>query len=285
MKNIKFFFIVSFLLLGMLNSCEDDSIKTNPIAMYGFAVDGFKVSFNNFSGHFNEYFWDFGDGNTSQAIAPSHVYDAKGEYVVTLTASSDNFTDVFSDTVKVTGPTIKIDGNFSDWDYIAYASKNEESVIGTLRGVKAFTSATHLFFYLEGTLEMKLDPFQIFFDTDNDPATGFNAADWYPQGSGFDYMYQGMYDWWGDFSKHDGSPSDWSFSWVCNYDTFFDEYNIQTFDDKRIIEFSIKKDTFGPLQSVINFGFREINTSWVMIGSIPLIETEQSKLIPLTLTE
>lgn len=31
------------------------------------------------------YYWDFGDGNTSTSMSPSHLYDASGEYLVRLT--------------------------------------------------------------------------------------------------------------------------------------------------------------------------------------------------------
>jgi Zn-dependent metalloprotease/PKD repeat protein len=39
--------------------------------------------------------WDFGDGSTSSATSPTHVYDAVGVYTVTLTATyCDGYTDV-----------------------------------------------------------------------------------------------------------------------------------------------------------------------------------------------
>src|SRR5690606_26112455 len=34
------------------------------------------------------YFWDFGDGTTSEETTPSHFYDSTGHYVITLIASS-----------------------------------------------------------------------------------------------------------------------------------------------------------------------------------------------------
>ncbi len=42
--------------------------------------------FNNNSSGANSYFWDFGDGNTSTAIAPSHVYTDTGNYEVMMVA-------------------------------------------------------------------------------------------------------------------------------------------------------------------------------------------------------
>ncbi len=156
-----------------------------------------------------------------------------------------------------------------------------------MRSVKTFNSPTHLLFLLEGTLDMKLDPFQMHFDTDNNAATGHNAKDWFPGGSGFEFMYQGMYDWWGELTRFTGAtPSSYSFEHVCGYADFFDEYNIQNVEDKRFLEFSIKKDIFGvPLQSVLNFGFREIDPSFsVERGFLPA-KAADSKLIPFNLTE
>ncbi len=42
--------------------------------------------FNNNSSGANSYFWDFGDGNTSTDIAPSHVYTDTGQYEVMMIA-------------------------------------------------------------------------------------------------------------------------------------------------------------------------------------------------------
>jgi PKD repeat protein len=49
------------------------------------------------------YLWDFGDGNTSTSVNPTHVYDTIGVYTVTLTVTNDcgssTFTETFSTTV------------------------------------------------------------------------------------------------------------------------------------------------------------------------------------------
>lgn len=46
-------------------------------------------TFNNQSTGAVSYTWDFGDGNTSTEISPSHVYAANGAYEVCLTATAD----------------------------------------------------------------------------------------------------------------------------------------------------------------------------------------------------
>jgi gliding motility-associated-like protein len=42
------------------------------------------------SGNINQYNWDFGDGNISGQVSPTHQYNNPGTYNVTLTATSDN---------------------------------------------------------------------------------------------------------------------------------------------------------------------------------------------------
>lgn len=46
--------------------------------------------FSNNSANGNTFFWDFGDGNTSTAVNPSHLYGAPGSYDVTLIVSDSN---------------------------------------------------------------------------------------------------------------------------------------------------------------------------------------------------
>jgi PKD repeat protein len=45
--------------------------------------------------------WDFGDGNTSDEQNPLHIYDDLGEYLVTLTISSDTCTSTYEEIVWV----------------------------------------------------------------------------------------------------------------------------------------------------------------------------------------
>ncbi len=47
----------------------------------------------------NRYLWDFGDGTTSTAFAPSHLYEKRGNYKVTLHAYNSQCEDSVSQTV------------------------------------------------------------------------------------------------------------------------------------------------------------------------------------------
>lgn len=61
------------------------------------ATTGVTVQFNNLSeGALTgiNYSWNFGDGNTSTAFAPSHTYTTNGDYTVTLTVISNEGTGI-----------------------------------------------------------------------------------------------------------------------------------------------------------------------------------------------
>ncbi len=57
------------------------------------------LSFNNTSTGATNYFWDFGDGNTSNQISPTHSYSSYGNFQVTLYAYFD---DICTETVTKT---------------------------------------------------------------------------------------------------------------------------------------------------------------------------------------
>lgn len=64
---------------------------TPPSASFTFAQispDNFlEVTFSNTSISATDYFWDLGDGTTSTALEPVHIYPEEGVYIVTLTAT------------------------------------------------------------------------------------------------------------------------------------------------------------------------------------------------------
>ncbi|MGB0386704.1 MAG: PKD domain-containing protein [Ardenticatenaceae bacterium] len=73
------------------------------------------VSFTNASagGGTMSYQWDFGDGNRSNDIAPSHTYTESRVYTVTLTVSNELNSDTFSSAIEVLDePTVVIMDDF-----------------------------------------------------------------------------------------------------------------------------------------------------------------------------
>lgn len=61
-------------------------IQVNPFPNADFSAieTGLSVNFINTSANGDRYFWDFGDGNTSSEVSPTHLYTADGSYTVTL---------------------------------------------------------------------------------------------------------------------------------------------------------------------------------------------------------
>ncbi len=51
--------------------------------------EGYHASFSNESTGASEWIWDFGDGTTSMEENPSHIYQMKDEYTITLTVASE----------------------------------------------------------------------------------------------------------------------------------------------------------------------------------------------------
>ena len=60
-----------------------------PQAGFTYSANQNTVSFSNTSQFGNSYFWNFGDGNTSNLADPTHVYANTGTYTVELTVSNN----------------------------------------------------------------------------------------------------------------------------------------------------------------------------------------------------
>ncbi len=71
---------------------SDDKTKdeetSKVTADFTFAADGLNVVFTNKSEGATSYKWDFGDGETSKEVSPTHAYLSSGEYTVKLTAAN-----------------------------------------------------------------------------------------------------------------------------------------------------------------------------------------------------
>lgn len=82
----------------MVLSCKKDEPKPtpgpdptpteDPVADFTSAADGLTVTFTNTSKNATAYKWEFGDGETSKEVSPSHEYASAGEYTVVLTAAN-----------------------------------------------------------------------------------------------------------------------------------------------------------------------------------------------------
>jgi hypothetical protein len=62
-------------------------------AQFGFFIDSCLVKFADFSAvgvgtTLTGWYWDFGDGNTSAQVNPTHIFTQAGSYVISVTVTS-----------------------------------------------------------------------------------------------------------------------------------------------------------------------------------------------------
>lgn len=279
------YFIAALAFMFTATSCKKENNGSGLKAVFSYVADGYKVNFTNFSANAKEYTWDFGDGSgeTSTLRTPQHIFTRKGNFLVSLTAKNGAETNTFTDTVSVIGPNIKIDGDFSDWQYVEYTYTNPESFAGTVRAVKTFGGPQDIFFYLEGTAGMNMEIIDLYVDADNNPATGF--ATWlYPAGSGADFLCEGSpVAGWGDVLAHTGPGTGWGWAASASFADAMNFSTLQTASGKKIIEFSIKKSVLGSVSGFINFCLIESTSGWAELGKIPEATLPASKFIAIPL--
>ena len=280
-KHILYLFGLFALALA---SCKKDNEGSGLKAVFSYVADGYKVNFTNFSSSASTYRWDFGDnsGQTSTSKAPQHIFTKKGDFLVTLVAKNGTDSSTFKDTVSIIGPNIRIDGDFTDWQYVPYLYENP-GYTSSLLNVKAFASSDQVYFYIEGTADMKMDIIDIYLDADNDPAKGF--ATWmYPAGSGADFLMEGSpTGGWGDIFSHGGAPADWNWTPVSTFADAMKFSAIIAKGPKKIVEFSIKKSILGTTKNFVNFALIESTSGWAEIGKVPESATPTSKFIAIPL--
>lgn len=84
------FYLLFLSLLGGLWACqeEENNPAPPPVAQGNFAIlqqdstGAAEVAFTHDARNATSYFWDFGDGNTSEEAEPTHMYEAPGLYEV-----------------------------------------------------------------------------------------------------------------------------------------------------------------------------------------------------------
>ena len=84
------------------------SINKKPVSFYTFVPNGLSIDFTNNSQNSTNFTWNFGDGQTSNLINPTHNFNTPSIYNVSLTASNGNCKDsIFTQTIDLTSTSIK----------------------------------------------------------------------------------------------------------------------------------------------------------------------------------
>lgn len=82
-------------------------------AYFDYSLDNASVSFSNSTSNAIEYYWNFGDGNSSLLTYPSHTYKDTGSYEITLIVHSDTCF-ALSDTLSKSIHINSIEAELSD---------------------------------------------------------------------------------------------------------------------------------------------------------------------------
>ncbi|MDG1350509.1 MAG: S8 family serine peptidase [Crocinitomicaceae bacterium] len=95
-----------------------DQTSSPPTANFNGAATlclGDLIQFDNNSLGATSQTWDFGDGNSSSAMNPTHEYTSAGNFTVQLTVTNNFGTDTYSQNVSVSEiPTVEITSPFSN---------------------------------------------------------------------------------------------------------------------------------------------------------------------------
>jgi PKD repeat protein len=282
MKNITIKTILIILASFFIGSCSKDEGSSTLKSVFSYVADGFKVSFTNFSTNAKTYSWNFNDGSEVSTLKnPIHIFKAKGEYSVKLTASNGVTESTFEDIILILGPNIKIDGNFSDWEYVDYSFTNEPGSGGTLRAVKTFSYGNKINFYFEGTSDMKLEVFDMFINSDNNPETGFLSWQW-PVSSGAEFLLEGGITS-GSLYRHSDPNNGWGWENIASFADVVNFSSIKTNSNGNAIEFSIDKTKLGSISGYITFSITELDATWSAVGSLPAYEESTSGFLSIKL--
>lgn len=73
----------------------------DPVSSFNTTSSFLVASFTNTSTNACSYLWDFGDGNTSTQLNPSHIFSPNITYTITLTAECCGFSDTATGTVNI----------------------------------------------------------------------------------------------------------------------------------------------------------------------------------------
>lgn len=109
MKHLFKLLYTSALLSIIMLSCTEDDVETaDSFVSFSFDQDYLEVSFSSrASSNADEFLWTFGDGDSAFVANPIHVYDAFGDYTVTLVVNQGELDEArMQATVSVDAPGV-----------------------------------------------------------------------------------------------------------------------------------------------------------------------------------
>lgn len=150
-------------------------------ADFTFSQQGFEASFFNSSTEAENYYWDFGDGNTSTEVNPSRTYAEPGVYMVCLTAS-DECED------EVCYPVV-VEGSDQPICLVTVAEEGDHNVVVWEKGSN-LANVDSFFIYREITTGNYLKVGAVHVDS----LSQFHDFDANPNAMGYRYKISVLYD-------------------------------------------------------------------------------------------
>lgn len=129
--------------------------KYDPKANYTFNTNNKTVSFNNTSINAKNYLWNFGNGQTSLEINPTHSFTSNGNYSVSLIAKNCSYSDTAS-TLIVINDTTGMNNNNSTFSNISWYPNPCISSITLSNQNAIFSNATLMLYNIFGQPVMQL---------------------------------------------------------------------------------------------------------------------------------
>lgn len=137
----------------IFNSTNDWNLFiNNPSANFSESISGYTATFTNLSSSINNslnYFWNFGNGNTSSIQNPSHTYTTSGTYSITLISSNCIFSDTVTKTIQI-GITSIEEGQISTFEFYPNPTTNQiylkadNKLLGSIYTIYDYTGKTVL---------------------------------------------------------------------------------------------------------------------------------------------
>ncbi len=86
------------------------AVQDIPNASYSFSINRNTVQFNDASS-FNpdSWYWDFGDGDTSNLASPTHTFPNIGTYFIQFTASNECGSNTYTDSITITSMDVGLE--------------------------------------------------------------------------------------------------------------------------------------------------------------------------------
>ncbi len=143
-KKILIVTLAIVLIAGILSGCTEENAK--PEASFTYSAENYyvdtEIQFNDTSTTDDDltYLWDFGDGETSTEENPTHIYEEKDTYAVTLTVTDTaNQSDATTKQLEITLKDIAYTAETNDDFETLYVALDVAGLVSTLEGEGPFT--------------------------------------------------------------------------------------------------------------------------------------------------